>query len=76
MLFPPTLIELGMPAEVSEIPAKTSFGSGLDVRARRLDDGLCCLTEDAAVQLHRGRCSFFFEVTIVAQRQASDCSPR
>ena len=26
--------------------------------ARRLDDGLCCLTEDAAFQLHRRRCSF------------------
>ena len=31
----------------------------LDARARRLENGLCCLTEDAAVQLHWGRCSFF-----------------
>ena len=22
------------------------------------DDGLCCLTEDAAIQPHRGRCRF------------------
>ena len=39
-------------------PPRLQLEGGLDVRARRLDDGLCCLTEDAAVQLHRRRCSF------------------
>ena len=67
----PTLKELGMPAEISKIPAETF----LDVRARRLDDGLCCLTEDAALQLHQRKCNFFVGVTIVVQRQASNCSP-
>ena len=54
MPSPPTLRECGLPAEVSEIPAKTSMVNSLDVGARRLDNGLGCLTEDAAVQLHRG----------------------
>ena len=35
-------------------PPRHQLEGGLDVRVRRLDDGLCCLTEDAAVQLHRG----------------------
>ena len=30
----------------------------LEVGVWRFDDGLCCLTEDAAVRLHRRRCSF------------------
>ena len=55
----PTLREWGVPAEVGEIPAKTSMEGGLDVGTRRLDDGLYCLTEDGAIQLHRGKCSFF-----------------
>ena len=37
----------------------TRAAPGLDVGALRHDDSLCCLTGDAAVQLHRGRCSFF-----------------
>ena len=48
-LSTPTLREGGLAAEVSEIPAKTFIG----MRARRLDAGLCCLAEDAAVQLYR-----------------------
>ena len=52
----PTLRECGLPAEVIEIPAKASMEGGLDVRARGLNDSLCCLTKDAAVQLHR-KCS-------------------
>ena len=49
---------------------------GLDVRARHvLDDGLHCMTEDAAVHLRRGRYSFFAGITIVGQRQACDCYP-
>ena len=75
MPSPPTLREGGLPAEVSEIPAKTSMEGSLDLTARRLDDGLCCLTEDAAVQLHRRRYSFLVGVTIVEQWQASDCNP-
>ena len=59
MPSPPTLRGRGLTGEVSEIPAKTSMESGLDDRARRLDDGLCCLTEDAAVHLYRRRCGFF-----------------
>ena len=59
MPSPSTLGEWGLRAEVREIPAKTSLEGGLDVRARRLDDGLCCLTEDAIVELNRVRCSFF-----------------
>ena len=59
MLSPLTLRERGLPTEVSEISANTSMKGGLDVTTRPLDDGLCCLTEDAAVQLHRGRCSLF-----------------
>ena len=58
MSSPPTLKERSLP-NVSEIAAKTAIAGGLDVRARRLDNGLCCLTKDAAVQLHRGTCSFF-----------------
>ena len=42
------------------------------VRARRLDDGLCCLTEDAAVQLHRIRCSF---ITSGSPLQRNDRHP-
>ena len=41
------------------LPTRLQLEGGLDVRARRLDDDLCCLTEDAAVQQHRGTCSFF-----------------
>ena len=45
------------------------FEGGLDVRARRLDDGLYWLTEDAAVQLHPRISSFFVGVTIVSKWQ-------
>ena len=55
---------------------------GLYVRDRELNDGLCCWTEDAAGQLHRGgggggggEMYFFSGLNIVAQREASDCSP-
>ena len=51
-------------------PSRLHLEGVLEVRARRLNDGFCCLIEGAAVQLHRGRCSFFVGVTIVAQRQA------
>ena len=39
-------------------PPRLQLEGGPDVRAWRLDDGLCCFTEDAAVQLHRKRRSF------------------
>ena len=55
----PRLRERGLPTDVSEILAKPSMEGGLDVRARRLDDGLYCLTEDAAAQLQQRKCSFF-----------------
>ena len=42
----PTLREWGVPAKVREIPAKTLMEGGLDIGAQRLDDGLCCLTEN------------------------------
>ena len=44
----PTLRERGLPANVSKITAKTLMEGGLDVRARRLDDDLYCLTEMSA----------------------------
>ena len=50
-------------------PPRHQFEGGLDVRSRRFDNGLYCLTEDAAVQLHRRISSFFVAVTIVAKRQ-------
>ena len=57
MPFPRKLREQGLPAEVSGFPAKTSRKGDFEVSARQLDDGLCCLTENVAVQLHRRRCS-------------------
>ena len=51
-------------------PSRLHLEGVLEVWARRLNDDFCCLIEGAAVQLHRGRCSFFVGVTIVAQRQA------
>ena len=69
----PTLREWGLPAEVSEFHAKTPMEGGLGVRARRLDNGLRCLTEDAAVQPHRGYAASSW-CHHCAQRQASDCN--
>ena len=66
--------EMSLPAEVNEFPSRLHLEGNLEVWARRLNDGFCYLIEGAAVQLHRGRCSFCVGVTIVAQRQASGCS--